>query len=179
MITKEKLKKLGFDVSKPQKTNRPEGAAARLRYWAKNCEKLAKLMEQVKAGETESQHTQDRWGDVGMCGTKACALGHAAIFNIIPGLQWTIDLSTDLGGTLPADRLRKALNEYGTRSQEFLALPVVDGKCLDEWADAGVYCFGDEAHFRVFRNSDLSTAAVIERLREVAHEYRAEAKSIR
>ncbi len=173
-FTKAELKK-HFDLRKPQVVKIPRDNRKLLLYWAKNCEKLAALMEEVERHDVESKHVQGDWGSIGPCGTSACALGHAALYNIIPGLQWTVGYWFDQ----TPDTIEINISRYMNRNPSDSALsitPVVNGEMV-HWERAADRFFGYQAYFQIFRYPHLSTSEVIERLLWLSKHYKEGAKN--
>lgn len=109
--------------------------------------------DEFDMGQWVAPKTSDNY-----CGTVGCALGHAVIGKIIPGLTSTRSRS----GIILKPAICSA--EEGVPPQE------------SSWAAAGRMFFGDDAYERVFTNATYTTtfrgspsvkAAVIAHLREL------------
>jgi hypothetical protein len=149
------LVKNGFDNSAPQIVKLPKGRAALLRYRADNCDRLIELLKT----QDEVRHAQHDWGTVGPCGTRACALGIAAIYNIVPGLQYTFCLY-------------QATTYFDDGSGwDRSTYPLVNGERVS-WESAAVTFFGRDAFDKVFGNGDLEMPDVLKRLARIAYDYR-------
>jgi hypothetical protein len=161
----EAYRKAGFDFSIPQQPQIPKyGTPERLLFYADNCERLAVLMLETQLQKTETEHMQHEWGTVGPCGTRACALGHAALYNIVPGLQYS--LVSSLTGDFWEGRRNHKL--------PYKIVAMVGGK-RKPWSEVGPMFFGSRVHSNVFEIFDLDTGVVIQKLNAFAMRYRAEA----
>ncbi len=120
-----------------------------LKFYAANCRKLANYMEKLP----DQLHVQGTWAhsdttEPNVCGTPACALGHAAYSNEFPGLQFGIN------GT--------ACSGY----QQIID-PVINGGRTD-WETAGMYFFGQDAQDQIFNAGHWTKNEVVNRLRRLA-----------
>lgn len=142
--------------------DRSEDDPVKLRWYAGNCDKLADFMEALQP----QRHAQGYWNVQNTsqakrneCGTAACALGWATLSQIIPGLQYTIDMEA-------------LKNDWTDLAQPFE--PTING-VKSHYGAAGVAFFGWPVQYEVFNRGHLSKAEVINRLRERAEEYRRQA----
>lgn len=150
----------GVKFSEITKMTFPRGKAAQLRFWADNCEKLARII-------TSQQAIHFDMGDWGAkspehdCGTVGCALGIAAMSGQFDGLQYRIDI-------------RAYVDLKSTNHQNIE--PVVNGHTYN-WFSAGETFFGRAAYHKVFVGDYTSRRSVARALRECAKEYRALAEA--
>lgn len=153
-----------FEFSKFTKAKRPTSRRERLRYWANNARKLANFMEKYNI-----KHQQDTYGEGNPkypCQTAACALGTAAVYNLVPGLQYGFN-RYDMSAL--ADMIEAG--EAEAAKHEILELEVVVNGKLSDWSTAGKYFFGEEIYLDVFTDASLSKEKVIRELRVWAKEY--------
>lgn len=156
-----------FNLAPPQVSQVPPGTRERKKYWAKNARALATFME-----THEIKHEQANWGTGTPkypCATAACALGTAAVYGLVPGLQYTYSKEAFMAGAVNPDDKR-----------EWSIFPVVDGvpsNTMLGWDAAGEKFFGPRIHEEVFCNTELSKTAVIRTLRDWAKVYEQEASN--
>lgn len=137
-----------------------------------NCKALADYLETVP----DKNFDMDTWLQVknSSCGTVGCALGWAALGNIIPGLQWGVkreayDPKTGSIRVTWAKTLRTAnkwLSGKSPSGAHVCDVPIMEGKECD-WDDAGATFFGEATCHGIFYNTQLSKAEAIARLRKV------------
>lgn len=154
-----------FRFNRTTTAKRPDDGPARLRYFAANARVLADFME-----SHDIRHEQNHWGSGNPaypCKTAACALGSAAVFDLIPGLQYTYS-RTSFEEFLNTPTDLRAKLEFGIQ-------PVINGEHFDDWDEAGYYFFGEDIHDNVFANGGLSKAKVVAGLRAYALRHEADA----
>jgi hypothetical protein len=150
----------------PKFLDRRNITAEHLRFYAHNCRVLANYMDALPS----SEHYQGTWVHDSIespkCGTPACALGHAAFSNEIPGLQFGVNGIDDI---------------YQ------IVAPVINGgrvggdgheDATDAWPKAGPYFFGRAVQSQVFNNGGLSKTRVSQKLRAYANKYLRRAKKL-
>lgn len=162
MSKNPRLKKLKqfFNFSKPSRAKVPSEDDTEVHI--RNARKLANFMEQHSI-----RHDQASWinGNTEYpCKTFACALGTAAIFGVIPGLQYTLS-------SYDANRIINVADEYGAEKAKKINPefePFFDGASNPNWEEAGYRFFGADITDEVFLNTRLNKQQVINRLREIA-----------
>lgn len=120
-------------------------------FHARNCEKLARIMERLP----REKHDQGELCNVDVqtgCGTSGCALGWAAMSGKFPGLQYG----------LSRDALGKPTG---------YAFPVINAR-RNIWDTAGSSFFGRKATNEIFASPILTRGTIVQRLK-------AEAKRLR
>lgn len=169
-----------YTFAKPHLLRRKEGydtytdiTRSQLAFYATNCMKLANYMEALPEEQHDQgtyAHTKDKNGyDLQDCGTPACALGHAAYSNLVPGLQFGIAL---LRGLTSDQRYEIDASRYlGENDDRVIAMPVINGGWT-HWHSAGRYFFGYLAESLVFDQSAHSKFRVVQLLRRIGTFYR-------
>lgn len=125
----------------------PTTNAEKLKFYRTNLRTIAKLLKQVP----DTQHNQKDFGiapDAHSCATRGCALGLAAIYNVIPGLQYYV---TDTN------------NEV---NEGFEIEPIINGE-KSNWPAVTTKFFGDMGD-PVFFNTRYTKAETIAELRKIA-----------
>lgn len=126
----------------------PKTTAAKLAFYADNCDKLADLITELRPRQLKMR----TWWKKPECGTVGCALGWAVISGRFPGLQYRFEPEL-----------------YGIE-------PVVNGMSVD-FEDAAEDYFGYEAFSEIFvhdyfTNGNGTKSEVIKALRKQAAIYR-------
>jgi len=125
----------------------PTTDGEKLKFYRSNLRAIAKLLKSVP----NDQHNQKDFGiapDAHSCATRGCALGLAAMYNIIPGLQYYITDSTSQD------------------SEGFEIEPIINGE-KSNWPAAMTKFFGDFGD-PVFFNTCYSKEQTIVELRKIA-----------
>lgn len=127
----------------------PSSEKAKREFYKTNLIATADLLEALP----DSRHDQKNFGvapNAHSCGTTGCAVGLAAMYNIIPGLQYRV-------------------GEQAYYSSVFYIEPVVNGKEA-EWDDACPLFFGERS-FAIFYHTEANKKQTIAALRRLANEY--------
>lgn len=171
-ITREELGQY-FNLSSPQIARPPASYSELLLWWADNCEKLSELLGQVILGNTNSEYhvgcrvirRSDNYAE-------ADAIGHAALFSIIPGLQWTIYHSNS-----PRVAQCDCLHYIDLPNRWTTVMPMVNGEPVF-WEFACEYFFGSRVWYRTIAgNNDKSQTQVKDELLLHADYYRVVSKA--
>lgn len=123
----------------------------RARFYADNCETLANFLES-KPDEAHNQSVWTRPDDEAPCGTVGCALGWAAMSQIIDGLQYALMSSAC------------ATDDIFARRQ---FVPTINGREAG-WDEAGRAFFGQRVLNQVFLSTTLDKQQTIDTLRAEA-----------
>lgn len=141
-------------------------------FWASNCIKLANFL----AAKPNSAHNQSSWAernDKAPCGTRACALGWAALSDILPGLQYVIIGYKDPSGERVY--LSDYLKELEKEEQGFYNMafyPAVNGNVNYSWEQVGKMYFGSFVLDTIFLNTSRNKKNTIAALRYCAKKYK-------
>lgn len=163
---KANLEKMRLNFSPVTTTKFPKRKKDWLLFWARNVEKLVKLIRDLPPSVEFDMGT---WGEVAVdgrkhsCGTVGCALGTAAMSGKFPGLQYRLDLH--------------AFTDRGL--SPFASIDAVVNGRNTLWFEAGSKFFGDEVWYSVFTNDyEADKASVVAKLRSYARNYRARAEKL-
>lgn len=142
------------------------------KFWAANCIKLANYLE----AKPESSHDQGSWAEPNSeapCGTRACALGWAALANLLPGLQYVIrarDEVTQEEVFLSAYLDKEEKEEHKLYCQSYF--PTVNGQVMEDWESVGLMYFGRFVRDNVFLDTDRDKDGTVAALRYCAKMYK-------
>lgn len=143
-----------------------------LKFFAANARTLADFMEAHTINH--QQHTYGEGNPVHPCKTAACALGTAAVYNLLPGLQYTYH-DCDFQNLIEAIEVD---NKEAIKYFDAPIVPIINGKDNDDWYSAGCKFFGDSIADNIFSDVSLTKAQVVAGLRAYATKYDATAATL-